>query len=134
MVSVVRGSKPLLPPWSRPAPVTPDTDHDTPVDTVPGFRVFSPGLGEATVEFDCQGSCSDLDFKALFFTVQTAPPYLNDAASVIITGNAGDGKTAFIKRIEQYVGKCDRIDKSPTPFTEPRLVPHVDANVFDSRE
>jgi Big-like domain-containing protein len=41
-----------LPYW--PAPVEPDTDRDTQVDAVPGYRIFSPGLGEATLEFDCQ--------------------------------------------------------------------------------
>ncbi len=41
-----------LPYW--PAPVTPNTDHDTPINAVPGYRIFSPGLGEATIEFDCQ--------------------------------------------------------------------------------
>ena len=46
---------------------------------------FTP-LGQTTEEeFDI---ASDLNFKAVFFTVQTALPYLTDGASVIITGNA----------------------------------------------
>lgn len=46
-----------LPYW--PAPVTPDVDHDTPVDNIPGFRIFSPAAGEATIEFDCQINPAD---------------------------------------------------------------------------
>ena len=43
-------------------------------------------LGQTTeADFD---SASDLNFKAVFFTVQAALPRLNDGASVIITGNA----------------------------------------------
>ena len=43
-------------------------------------------LGQTTeADFD---SASDLNFKAVFFTVQAALPHLNDGASVIITGNA----------------------------------------------
>lgn len=43
-------------------------------------------LGQTTQEdFD---TASDLNFKAVFFTVQAALPHLADGASVIITGNA----------------------------------------------
>lgn len=43
-------------------------------------------LGQTTeADFD---TASDLNFKAVFFTVQAALPHLNDGASVIITGNA----------------------------------------------
>lgn len=43
-------------------------------------------LGQTTeTDFD---SASDLNFKAVFFTVQAALPHLNEGASVIITGNA----------------------------------------------
>ena len=46
---------------------------------------FTP-LGHTTEEdFD---RASDLNFKAVFFTVQAALPHLTDGASVIITGNA----------------------------------------------
>jgi NAD(P)-dependent dehydrogenase (short-subunit alcohol dehydrogenase family) len=46
---------------------------------------FTP-LGQTT-ETDFN-TASDLNFKAVFFTVQAALPFLNDGASVIITGNA----------------------------------------------
>ena len=43
-------------------------------------------LGQTTEEdFD---TASDLNFKAVFFTVQAALPHLTDGASVIVTGNA----------------------------------------------
>jgi NAD(P)-dependent dehydrogenase (short-subunit alcohol dehydrogenase family) len=46
---------------------------------------FTP-LGQTSEEsFD---TASDLNFKAVFFTVQAALPHLVDGASVIITGNA----------------------------------------------
>jgi len=46
---------------------------------------FTP-LGQTSEEeFD---TASDLNFKAVFFTVQAAVPYLSDGASVIMTGNA----------------------------------------------
>lgn len=56
-VSVADKGTPL-PYW--PAPVEPDTDHDTPVDNMPGYRIFSPGLGEASIEFDCQNNPGDI--------------------------------------------------------------------------
>lgn len=46
---------------------------------------FTP-LGQTSEsDFD---TASDLNFKAVFFTVQAALPYLADGASVIVTGNA----------------------------------------------
>lgn len=43
-------------------------------------------LGQTSeADFD---TATDLNFKAVFFTVQAALPHLNDGASVIITGNA----------------------------------------------
>ncbi|MDX2378877.1 MAG: SDR family oxidoreductase [Acidimicrobiia bacterium] len=46
---------------------------------------FTP-LGQTTeADFD---TASDLNFKAVFFTVQAAVPSLADGASVIVTGNA----------------------------------------------
>ena len=46
---------------------------------------FTP-LGQTSEEdFD---AASDLNFKAVFFTVQAALPHLTDGASVIVTGNA----------------------------------------------
>lgn len=46
---------------------------------------FTP-LGQTTeADFD---TASDLNFKAVFFTIQAALPHMNDGASVIITGNA----------------------------------------------
>ena len=43
-------------------------------------------LGNTTEEeFD---KASDLNFRAVYFTVQAAVPHLNDGASVILTGNA----------------------------------------------
>jgi len=67
-----------LPYW--PAPLAPLPDPDQQVDQAPSFRLFSPGLGEVTLEFDCQDNPGDkyLDSDRLTLTLEvnegTAPP------------------------------------------------------------
>ena len=75
------------------AVIGPDVD-DAGAFGPPEHRQGRFGHEERTGHIDAETSeedfdtASDLNFKAVFFTVQAALPYLADGASVIVTGNA----------------------------------------------